>query len=239
MRERRIEVVPRVNARPQQFSLRRAGFLRAPAHGRGSHGDQTGAVGGILWHHAGGGHPLPPPRHGRERLRAWRAFGGRVADGFCLRHVLLLGGHLRRLRGPVRLALRRGLHVDRSGQRLSGLAACLGGAWPPHAADEPASGQRHHAGVLRQALRLQRAEDRRFDHRLYLPHPLHGLALQRPFPAVRHGLQHRLHALHHPHGGADLRLCGGGRLHGHGHQRFHSGAHHAGRHRRGGAGGTQ
>lgn len=51
--------------------------------------------------------------------------------------------------------------------------------------NDPASGQRHHAGVLRQALRLQGAEDRRVHHRLYLPHPLHGLALQRPFPAVR------------------------------------------------------
>ena len=171
VRRRRIEVVPRVNARPQRFILRRAGFLRAPPR---TGGDRMAIKLALLVVFFGimlavGVH-CRPPRHGCERLRARRPLGGRVADGLCLRHV------------PT---------SRRSSSSATRASSAGASAWPPRGSAlgnaflgsllawvvlgrrtrlmSQHPGQRHHAGVLRQALRLQGAEDRRLDHRLYLP----------------------------------------------------------------------
>ena len=47
---------------------------------------------------------------------------------------------------------------------------------------------RHHARVLRQAVRLPVAENRRLGDYLHLPHPLHRQPVQRPVPPLWDGL---------------------------------------------------
>ena len=176
----------------------------------------------------------------RRRLRAGRSLGRSLADGLCLRHVLFLGGHLRGLCRPVRVALRHRVHLDRAGQRLHRFAAGLGDPGPPHPHHDPAAVKRHHAGIPGQALRQQRPEDRRVGDHIHLPDSLHRVAVQRPVPPVRHGFQHRLHGVHHTDGRADRRVRHRRRLHGYSHQRLHPGHHHAvryrGRHRSGAEG---
>ena len=153
-------------------------------------------------------------------------------DGVRLRHVLLLGGHFRRLRRAVRLEVRHRLDLDRACQLLPRLAARVDRPRSPHAPDDPEDEVRHDAAVLRRALFQPRPEDRRRRHRLRLPDPLHRLALQRAFAALPDGVRDRLHRLHHRDVGAHLRLRRSRRLYGDRDQRFRAGAHYADRHHR-------
>ena len=137
-----------------------------------------------------GGHRplLPETRHQRQRLCAGRALGWPVAHRLRLRHVLFFRRGLCGLCRTVRLEIWHRRHLGGHRQRPAGLPAGLGRAGPPHPHHVPASGQRHHARVLRQALWQQVAEDRRLGHHLHLPDPLHRQPVQRPEPPVRHGL---------------------------------------------------
>ena len=208
------------------------GLFACPRKTKGgiSHGNQDRNAGSVLWRNAGGGHILPPPCLERERLCAGRPRRRPLAHRVRVRHFLFLRSHIRGLRRSVRLALRHSLDLDRPGQRDNRLAAGLVRAGPPHAPDDSAAGQRHHARVLRQALRQQGAQDRRLGDNLRIPHPLHRLALQRPFAAVCDGVQHRLHGLHSAHGRAYGHIRRGRRLHGHRDKRLHTGPDNAGRH---------
>ena len=68
------------------------------------------------------------------------------------RHLLLLGGHLHRLRGTVRLEIRYRLHLDRYRQRADRLVPRVGYPRTPHAHHDAAPQLRDHARILRQAL---------------------------------------------------------------------------------------
>ena len=124
---------------------------------------------------------LPPSCDQRQRLRPWRKKRRSLADRLCLRHLLFLCRHLRRLRRSVRMELRTRLHLDRSWQRLYRIAPCLEPAWQTHASDDPTHRQQNDARLFLQALRLEQAEGRRVHHRLYFLDPLHRFPLQRSF----------------------------------------------------------
>ena len=152
------------------------------------YGCQTDSASGIYQLHGGHWPVLPENRRRCQRLRAGGAVGGTLAHRLRLRDLLLLRGGLRGLRRAVRLEVRHRRHLGGDWKRDSGLSAGLGGAGPADPHHDPAPGQRHHARVLRQALRLPLPENLRLHHHLHLPHPLHRQPVQRPVPAVRHGL---------------------------------------------------
>ena len=166
-----------------RYSLTQESFWECDRYDR-----QTGYADRVLRRDGGHRPVLPPPRHGCERICAGRALCGPLAHRFRLRHFLFLRRGLRGLRRTVWMEVRHCGHLGGNRQRPAGLAAGLGGAGPPDPHHDPAPQLRHHAGVLRQALRQRQAEDRRLSHHLHLPHPLHRLAVQRTVPPVRHGL---------------------------------------------------
>ena len=185
-------------------------------------GNQTDYAAGVLRDNGGHRPVLPQERHRRQRLRTGRALCGPLAHRLRLRYLLFLRRGLCGLRRPVRLEVRHRRHLGGHRQRRSGLPAGLGGAGPPHPHHDPAPGQRHHARVFRQAVRLPVAENRRLGDYLHLPHPLH-----------RQPVQHRLLGVCRCYGYPHRRLCDCRGLYGHRDQRLYPGHYHALWHQRG------
>ena len=177
-------------------------------------------------------HPVPKTRRQRDRLHSGRPQRRPLAFRVCIRHVVLLGRHLRRLRRSIRMEIRPVGHVGRHRQRHFGQPARLVGARPPHARNDTAPGCCHHARILRQALSQPRAAHRRRRHHLRVPHSLHRERLQRPVAPVRHGVRPAVRGMRHRHGTYHLHLRGARRLHGHRGERLPAGHRDAVRHHR-------
>ena len=136
--------------------------------------DRESSLGNCLRGRGGGGGHLLPPAHGhRGRLHFGRPQRRPVDERLRLRYELLLGRGVCRLCGPVRLQVRYLGHLGWHRQRHYWLAARLVGPRPPHPRDDPSSAGLHHAGVLRQALRLPRPAHCGGGHHLRVPHPVH------------------------------------------------------------------
>ena len=117
------------------------------AHAGSAHKDETHRL--MLGADA---HPVAPHGGGHARFCARRPQRRPVDERLRLRHELLLGRGVCRLRGPVRLQVRYLGYLGRHRQRYHWLAARLVGPRPSHPRDDPSPAGLHHAGVLRQAL---------------------------------------------------------------------------------------
>ena len=136
--------------------------------------DQDTDAGGFLRRDAGNRLLLPEECHGCQGICAGRTERRAVADGFCIRNLLLLGCHFRGICRTVWLEIRYFLHMGRHWKRFAGLPAGLGGARTPNPDYDPAPEQRDDAGFFRKAVWQRGAEGGGFHRDLHFPDSLYG-----------------------------------------------------------------
>ena len=75
-----------------------------------------------------------------------------VADGVCVRYVVLFSGYFRWLCGAVWMELRYVRYLGRTGQRLYWFFACVEYTWKKNSCYDAASGCEDYAGFFREEI---------------------------------------------------------------------------------------